>query len=114
MNEELIKELRNRAMETGASEYAELMERAADALESKQFAVMTPAGYLCAVAKGTDDEYPGLYVSLSPSPDGFNVDQMVACVEYDSSEEVIKTECYMAEAEQPAYIIRHDNGEDIV
>ena len=60
---------------------------------------------ICAVAKGTDDEYPGLYVSLSPSPDGFNVDQMVACVEYDSSEEVIKTECYMAEAEQPAYII---------
>lgn len=72
--------------------------------ETKSFAVKTPLGYIIVEAKGTEEDYPGVYVSFSkdgsvPSPDG-----IIACVEYDTITEEIKTVDYTHGIKEPVHI----------
>lgn len=82
-----------------------------------RFAVKTPMGYLIVEEKGAEDEYPGVYISLSNTeePDGsLFPDNMVACVEYDSYTGEIKTESYARDRDDPVEIIRYRNGNSLI
>lgn len=72
--------------------------------ETKRFAVKTPLGYIMVEAKGTEDEYPGVYISLSKDGNKLNADDIIACVEYDTLTKEIKTETYEHGVEEPVNI----------
>lgn len=82
--------------------------------ENKKFKVKTPVGYLVVEAKGTEDEYPGVFVGFSEDGEKLDVSQMVACVEFDSCAEEIRTEVYKEGYEEPNNIIRYEDGVDLM
>lgn len=83
-------------------------------MEKNKFKVKTPIGYLMVEEKGAEDEYPGVFVSFSKDGQNFDVSQMIACVEYDSCSEEIRTEVYRKDYDEPNHIIRHEDGYDLV
>ena len=81
---------------------------------ANQFKVKIPNGYLMVEEKGIEDEYPGVFISFSKDGEKFGVSQMIACVEYDSCAEEIRTETYSKDNEEPNHIIRYDDGQDLM
>ena len=67
--------------------------------------VKIPNGYLVVEKKGTENEYPGVLVFFSKDGEHYSTDDIVACVEYDTLEEVIKTETYVKGQEEPTNIV---------
>lgn len=76
------------------------------------FRVKMPGGYLFAEAKGSEDEYPGVFISFLKDSMQGNIDNIIACVEYDSCAGLIKTESYKADCEEPCSIIAFNDEED--
>ena len=81
---------------------------------SDKFKVKIPTGYIMVEAKGTEDEYPGVYVSFSESGENYNTGDMIACVEYDSGTGEIKTEAYEMGMEEPTHIICYEDGRNVL
>lgn len=80
----------------------------------QKFKVKTPIGYLMVEAKGVEDEYPGIFISFSKDGNKYDVSQIIACVEYDTCSEEIKTECYRKDFEEPNNIICYEDGRDLM
>jgi hypothetical protein len=78
-----------------------------------KFKVKTPIGYLMVEAKGTEDEYPGVFISFSKDGENYDVNNIIACIEYDSCSEEIKTETYRKDFEEPNNIICYEDGRDM-
>lgn len=78
-----------------------------------KFRVKIPGGYLMVEAKGVENEYPGVYISFSEDGKTYDVSNMVACVEYDSCSEEVRTATYRKGFENPDHIISHKNGIDL-
>ena len=72
-----------------------------------KFKVKIPNGYLMVEEKGTESEYPGVFVSFSKDGKPFDISNMIACVEYDSCTKEIKTETYQEGYEEPNNIISY-------
>lgn len=78
---------------------------------ASEFKVKIPDGYLIVEEKGAYDDYPGVFVSLCR--DGEEFHELIACVEYDSVAEEIKTETYTKDEDEPNHIICFEDGTDI-
>lgn len=77
-----------------------------DRASERKFHVDTPLGKLRVCAKSDvdcADDYPGIYVSLLTDDE----DVLLACVEYDSSEENLLTTVYDRNAEEPVSMHHH-------
>ena len=77
-----------------------------------RFKVKTPIGYLMVEAKGAEDEYPGVFISFSEDGNNYDVNQMIACVEYITGENEIVTENYHRDYDEPTHIIVWEDGRD--
>lgn len=75
--------------------------------DKKRFKVETPLGTIIVEAKGTLDEYPGVWVSFLHN--GADVDDLVACIEHDSKEDHIQTVLYEADRDEPTQIVKFTN-----
>ena len=82
-------------------------------MENK-FKVKIPNGYLMVEEKGAENEYPGVFISFSEDGKEFDVSKIIACVEYDSCSEEIKTETYNRDYDEPNHIICYDDGRDMM
>lgn len=78
----------------------------------EMFKVKIPRGNLIVTAKGSENEYPGVYIKFSPN--GTNESDMVACVEYDTCAEEIRTETYQKGYEEPEGITVYENGRNLI
>lgn len=76
--------------------------------------IKIPGGYLIIEAKGTESDYPGVYIGMSRNGVTYNQDDMVACVEYDTGSGELKTECYTKGQEEPTHIIAWNDGRDVL
>lgn len=74
--------------------------------------IKVPTGYIIIEQKGVEKEYPGCYISFSK--DGRPSEDMVACVEYDTTEDdgSILIETYITEQDEPNHIINWQTGDD--
>ena len=90
-----------------------MTEREKKNMENK-FKVKIPNGYLMIEEKGAENEYPGVFISFSKDGKGFDTSSMIACVEYDTSSEEIKTETYRKDFEEPNNIICYEDGRDLM
>lgn len=86
--------------------------------EENKLVVKIPGGFLVVEEKGALDEYPGVWVSVAKDngagiPD-FGYDDLVACVEYNSSDNVVQTELYRENDDEPIAIVRYPDGCDIM
>lgn len=79
-----------------------------------RFKVKIPNGYLMVEEKGVENEYPGVIISFSQDGKELDANNIIACVEYDSSSEEIKTETYRKDFEEPNYIISYEDGRNLV
>lgn len=79
-----------------------------------KFKVKIPNGYLMVEEKGVENEYPGVFISFSKDGKEFDTSGMIACVEYDTSSEEIKTETYRQDFEEPNYIICYEDGRNLM
>ena len=79
-----------------------------------KFMVKTPIGCLVVEEKGAENEYPGVFISLLKNGGEFGNDKIVACVEFDTCSEEIKTEVYCEEYEEPTHIIVFEDGRDML
>lgn len=79
-----------------------------------KFKVKIPNGYLMVEAKGTVDEYPGVFISFSRDGKEYDVSNIIACVEYDTYDKEIKTETYRKDFEEPTRIVCWEDGRDII
>ena len=64
-----------------------------------------PNGFLLIEKKGAVDEYPGIFVSYSK--DGKTADEIIAAIEYDTIDNIIKTITYETYSDEPTHIIKH-------
>ena len=79
-----------------------------------KFKVKLPSGYLMVEEKGTESEYPGVFISFSEDGSEYDVNHLIACVEYDSASKDIKTETYSKDCDEPNHIICYDDGHDLM
>lgn len=79
-----------------------------------RFKVKIPGGYLMVEEKGSENEYPGVFISFSSDGKEYDTDGIVACVEYDSCSEEIKTETYMKDYDEPNNIICYEDGRNML
>jgi len=79
---------------------------------SKKFKIKIPNGYLMIEEKGVENEYPGVYVSFSEDGKAYGVGNIIACIEYDTCSEEIKTETYRKDFEEPCNIVTWEDGID--
>ena len=79
----------------------------------REFFIDTPRGRLRVWAKHETDcaeDYPGVYIDLCDP--GGNCDEMLACVEYNSSDDCLQSCVYQPGIDEPVCIIRHDDLSD--
>lgn len=81
---------------------------------AQKFKVKIPNGYLMVEEKGIECEYPGVYISFLKDGKEYDVSKIIACVEYDSCSEEIKTETYRKGFDEPHNIICYEDGRDMV
>ena len=81
---------------------------------TNKFKVKIPNGYLMIEGKGTETEYPGVFISFSKDGTEYDVNNIIACVEYDTFAEEIKTETYRKDFEEPNNIICWEDGRDMI
>ena len=81
---------------------------------ANKFKVKIPNGYLMVEEKGTENEYPGVFISFSKDGKEFDINNIIACVEYDTFAEEIKTETYRKDFEEPNNIICWEDGRDMI
>lgn len=81
---------------------------------ANKFKVKIPNGYLMVEEKGTENEYPGVFISFSKDGKEFDTNNIIACVEYDTFSEEIKTETYRKDFEEPNHIICYEDGRDLM
>lgn len=79
-----------------------------------KFRVKTPIGYLMVEEKGIEEEYPGVFISFSKDGKEYDVNNIIACVEYDTCSEEIKTETYRKGFEEPTHIVCYEDGRDML
>lgn len=79
-----------------------------NAEENKSLKIETPAGTLVVEAKGSFDDYPGIYVYLE---DG-EAKEIVACVECCTTSKEILTETYCSQNDEPINIVQYSDGTD--
>lgn len=79
-------------------------------MPEKKFTVKIPNGYLMVEAKGTENEYPGVFISFSKDGKEYDVSNIIACVEYDTCHNEIKTETYAKGIEEPTGITCWEDG----
>lgn len=79
-----------------------------------KFKVKIPSGYLMIEEKGTEDEYPGVFISFSKDGKVYDVSQIIACVEYDTFSEEIKAETYCKKYDDPLNIVCWEDGRDLM
>lgn len=88
------------------NEWQQGAKKGVAATGKKRLEVETPLGTIIVEAKGTLDEYPGVWVSFKPK--GSAMDDLVACVEHVTGEDFIQTCSYMEGSDEPAFIQRFD------
>lgn len=76
--------------------------------------IKIPNGYLMVEKKGAEEDYPGVFISFSEDGKSSDLNQMIACVEYDSVEKEIKTETYSKDFDEPNHIICYEDGRDLM
>lgn len=81
-------------------------------MAENKFKVKMPNGYLMVEEKGVEDEYPGVYIIFSKDGEEYDVNNIIACVEYDSCTEEIKTETYSENCDEPVGVICYPDGRD--
>ncbi len=64
--------------------------------------------------KGCESEYPGVFISFSKDGKEYDVSNIIACVEYDTFTEEIKTETYSRNFDEPNNIICWEDGRDMI
>ena len=74
--------------------------------------IKTPAGYMIVEEKGTEDEYPGIYVSFSKDGKGKDIGTLIATVEYDSLSGVHQTVAYAMEQDEATNVVVWETGVD--
>lgn len=79
-----------------------------------KFKVKIPGGYLMVEAKGTETEYPGVFISYSKDGKEYDASKIIACVEFDSCAEEIRTETYREGIDEPNNIICYESGENLI
>lgn len=75
----------------------------------REFFIDTPLGKLHVWAKHDTDcaaDYPGVYIDLVGG-DG-ECDDMLACVEYNSTDKILQTCVYQPGMDEPVSVVRHD------
>ncbi len=74
--------------------------------------IKVPTGYIIVEEKGVEEEYPGCYISFSKN--GSTSDDMVACVEYDTTRNdgSLLVETYNTAQDEPNHIIDWKTGDD--
>lgn len=85
------------------------LNRKGRAPTKREFFVHTPLGDLHVYAKHDVDnsaDYPGLYVDLIAA--GNNNEELLACVEYDSSMGSLMTTVYQPGQDEPCEIVHHE------
>ena len=75
--------------------------------------VQIPGGWLIAETKGALDEYPGIFVTFMPDDENDIVSDLVACVEYVTGEDALRTEVYCSLHDNPVSIINYKDGEEV-
>lgn len=81
---------------------------------ANEFKVKIPNGYLIVESKGTESDYPGVFIVFSKDGTEKDMSNLVACVEYDSFSEELKTETYQKEYEEPNNIICYEDGQNLI
>ena len=81
---------------------------------TNKFKVKIPGGYLMVETKGAQDDFPGVFVSFSENGEQYDVNNLIACVEYDSVDGEIKTETYCKDFDDPVNIVRYSDGRDLM
>lgn len=76
--------------------------------------IKIPDGYLMVEKKGAEGDYPGVFVSFSEDGKESDINHLIACVEYDSVAKEIKTAVYSKDFYEPNYIIRYEDGRDLM
>lgn len=80
----------------------------------ENFKVKIPGGYLVVEEKGSEDEYPGVFISFLKDGKKLNSSDIIACVEYDSLTNEIKTETYRKDSDEPNNIVCYEDGRNIM
>ena len=75
--------------------------------------IKIPTGFIIVEQKGTEEEYPGCYISFSKDGTASN-DGMVACIEYDTTRDdgSLLVETYNTVQDYPNHIIDWQTGDD--
>lgn len=75
--------------------------------------VKTPCGYIIVRKKGTELDYPGVFVSYSPDGVIHDSSSIIACVEFDTSSQSFAIEAYSTGDNEPECIthFEHDINE---
>lgn len=78
--------------------------------------IKTPVGYIVVLEKGTEEEYPGVYVCHSPDGESFDCqyDGLIACVDYDAETGRFLTETYSESDENPVFMVAYPSGEPVL
>ena len=77
---------------------------------NKKLYVKIPGGYLIVEAKGTESDYPGVYIGMSRNGVTYDQDNMVACIEYVTPDSEIAIESYKRGQEEPTAIMIFEDG----
>lgn len=80
---------------------------------SNRSKVKIPNGYLMVEEKGSESEYPGVFVSFSEDGESYEYSDLIACVEYDSSSQEIQTVVYRKGCDEPNNIIYYADGSEV-
>ena len=81
---------------------------------TNKFKVKIPGGYLMVEEKGAENDFPGVFVSFSENGEQYDVNNLIACVEYDPCDKEIQTETYCKNFDEPVNIIRYSDGRDLL
>lgn len=75
--------------------------------------INTPIGRLLSETKGTEDAYPGVYISLCAEEMNVDQSELVLTVEYETERQEIWTILYQKGKDEPVHIMRYADGKDL-
>lgn len=78
----------------------------------QKMTIKIPTGFLIVKEKGTENEYPGVYISFSHDGKNYADNTAIATVEVDTPTEKIQTVTYQKDKEEPSHIIDYLTGND--
>ena len=77
---------------------------ATDMQELEQMRVKTPHCDIAVEPKGAQDDYPGIYVYLPGTGNGWTIDDLAVCVEYSETDKDMLVTVYEKGGDEPVYV----------